>query len=83
MKPKITSTSLQTSLVPLTTVTSPPTQSNQTPRQNFIKQQKLEQRLKNQKIKALSKQKETKNQFWKALNDHVRQEVVKINKARD
>ena len=44
-----------------------------------MKQQKLEQRLKNQKIKALSKQKETKNQFWKALNDHVRQEVVKIN----
>ena len=48
-----------------------------------MKQQKMEQRYKNQKIKAISKQKETKVQFWKALNDHVTQEVVKINLARD
>ncbi len=43
----------------------------------------MEQKAKNQKIKELSKQKETKNQFWKALNEHVTQEVVKINLARD
>ena len=48
-----------------------------------MKQQKLEQRVKNQKIKALLKQREMKDQFCKALNDHVAQEVQKVNLARD
>ena len=53
MKPKLTSTSLEAAHVPQTVVISPPAKSVKTTRHNFMKQHKLEQRVKNQKIIAI------------------------------
>ena len=57
-------------------------QSKKKPR-NFILEQKIEQRVKNQKSRARHSQFQNTKMFWQALKAQVTEEVVKINIKRE
>ena len=50
---------------------------------HYILEYKMEQKLKSQKLKAISRQRETNNLFWKAIKSQVTNEVVKLNLEKD